>query len=329
MHLNDLALEVKLGVEDCGLVGYRFNTIGVSDGISMGTDGMSFSLQSRDLIADSIETVMSAQWYDANISLPGCDKNMPGTIMAMARLNRPSLMIYGGTIRAGKSKSGAKLDIVSAFQSYGEFAAGLVTEDIRQDVVRNSCPGPGACGGMYTANTMASAIEALGMSLPYSSSTPAEDPLKRVECRLAGRYILDLMKRDIKPRDIMTRSAFENAMTVVMATGGSTNAVLHLIAMAHACGLELTLDDFQSVSDRTPFIADLKPSGQYVMEDLHMVSLYRDSFFQLGESGIHKTSIQYNIIVYFWLGHEAADSSGDSFPRLERRCCSWRCHLYY
>lgn len=272
MHLNDLALEVKLGVQDVGLVGYRFNTIGVSDGISMGTDGMSFSLQSRDIIADSIETVMSAQWYDANISLPGCDKNMPGTVMAMARLNRPSLMIYGGTIRAGKSGLGGdKLDIVSAFQSYGGFAAGLIDEDTRCDIVRNSCPGPGACGGMYTANTMASAIEALGMSLPYSSSTPAEDPLKLVECRIAGRYILELMKKDIKPRDIMTRAAFENAMVLVMATGGSTNAVLHLIAMADSCGIDLTLDDWQRVSDRTPFVADLKPSGKYVMEDLHYV----------------------------------------------------------
>jgi dihydroxy-acid dehydratase len=268
MHLNDLALEVKLGVEDAGLVGYRFNTIGVSDGISMGTDGMSFSLQSRDLIADSIETVMSAQWYDANISLPGCDKNMPGTIMAMARLNRPSIMIYGGTIRAGTSGSGNKLDIVSAFQSYGGFAAGLIEEEERQDIVKNSCPGPGACGGMYTANTMASAIEALGMSLPYSSSTPAEDPLKKVECRLAGRYLLELMKKDI-----MSKASFENAIVFVMATGGSTNAVLHLIAMARSCGIDLTLDDFQRISDKVPFIADLKPSGKYVMEDLHKVCI--------------------------------------------------------
>lgn len=273
MHLNDLALEVKLGVEDCGLVGLRFNTIGVSDGISMGTDGMSFSLQSRDLIADSIETVMGAQWYDANISLPGCDKNMPGTLIAMARLNRPSLMIYGGTIKPGHSSGDATLDIVSAFQSYGGFAAGLISDEERQDIVRNSCPGPGACGGMYTANTMATAIEALGMALPYSSSTPAEDAMKRVECRMAGRYVLELMKRDIKPRDVMTRAAFENAMVVVMATGGSTNAVLHLIAMAAAAGLELTLDDFQRVSNRTPFIADLKPSGKYVMEDVHKVRL--------------------------------------------------------
>ncbi|KAL4419276.1 hypothetical protein ABPG77_008326 [Micractinium sp. CCAP 211/92] len=273
MHLNDLAAEVKAGVAEAGMVGLRFNTIGVSDGISMGTDGMSFSLQSRDIIADSIETVMSAQWYDANISLPGCDKNMPGTIMAMARLNRPSLMIYGGTIKPGHSKLGGNdtLDIVSAFQSFGGYTAGLIDEDQRCDIVRNACPGPGACGGMYTANTMASAIEALGMSLPYSSSTPAEDPMKRVECRLAGRYVLELLKKDIKPRDIMTRAAFENAMVLVMATGGSTNAVLHLIAMAHSCGIELTLDDFQRVSDRVPFIADLKPSGKYVMEDVHLV----------------------------------------------------------
>ena len=280
MHLNDLALEVKLGVEDAGLVGFRFNTIGVSDGISMGTDGMSYSLQSRDLIADSIETVMSAQWYDANISLPGCDKNMPGTIMAMARLNRPSLMIYGGTIRAGTSSAGEKLDIVSAFQSYGGFAAGLIEEAERADIVKNSCPGPGACGGMYTANTMASAIEALGMSLPYSSSTPAEDPLKKVECRLAGRYLLELMKRDIKPRDIMTKASFENAIVLVMATGGSTNAVLHLIAMANACGIELGLDDFQRISDKVPFIADLKPSGKYVMEDLHKVRICRSRWWR-------------------------------------------------
>lgn len=271
MHLNDLALEVKLGIQDIGMVGYRFNTIGVSDGISMGTDGMSYSLQSRDIIADSIETVMSAQWYDANISLPGCDKNMPGTVMAMARVNRPSLMIYGGTIKPGYTSEGSTLDIVSAFQSYGGFAAGLITEDERQEIVRRSCPGAGACGGMYTANTMASAIEALGMALPYSSSTPAEDPLKLVECRLAGRYLLELMKRDIKPRDIMTRSAFENAIVLTMAMGGSTNAVLHLIAMARACGINLTIDDFQSVSNRVPLIADLKPSGKYVMEDVHRI----------------------------------------------------------
>jgi len=272
MHLMDLAAAVKEGVVEAGLVGYRFNTIGVSDGISMGTEGMSFSLQSRDLIADSIETVMGAQWYDANISLPGCDKNMPGTLIAMARLNRPSLMVYGGTIKPGYSKlDGNTLDIVSAFQSYGQFVANKVTEEQRFDIVRNSCPGAGACGGMYTANTMASAIEALGMTLPYSSSIPAEDPLKRDECRAAGKAIRNLMELDLKPRDIMTRAAFENAMVLITVLGGSTNAVLHLIAMAHACGITLTLEDFQRVSDRTPFLADLKPSGKYVMEDLHRV----------------------------------------------------------
>eukprot|EP00242_Pyramimonas_sp_CCMP2087_P006793 CAMPEP_0198219388 /NCGR_PEP_ID=MMETSP1445-20131203/74065_1 /TAXON_ID=36898 /ORGANISM="Pyramimonas sp., Strain CCMP2087" /LENGTH=612 /DNA_ID=CAMNT_0043896779 /DNA_START=74 /DNA_END=1912 /DNA_ORIENTATION=+ len=271
MHLMDLALKVKEGVIEAGMVGMRFNTIGVSDGISMGTDGMSFSLQSRDIIADSIETVMSAQWYDGNISLPGCDKNMPGTLMAMARLNRPSMMIYGGTIKPGYSATGETLDIVSAFQSYGEFVAGKSDEATRMDTVRNSCPGAGACGGMYTANTMATAIEALGMCLPYSSSVPAEDPLKMDECRLAGAAMLNLLKMDLKPLDIMTRAAFENAMVTVMALGGSTNAVLHLIAMADAAGIELTLDDFQKCSDKTPFIADLKPSGKYVMEDIHKI----------------------------------------------------------
>jgi dihydroxy-acid dehydratase len=271
MHLNDLAAKVKEGVQAAGLVGMRFNTIGVSDGISMGTDGMSYSLQSRDLIADSIETVVSAQWYDAVITLPGCDKNMPGSIMALARLNRPGLMVYGGTIRAGCTAVHDKLDIVSAFQSYGEYLAGRITEEERQDIVRYSCPGAGACGGMYTANTMASAIEALGMSLPYSSSYPADSPEKLAECVRAGTAVRLLLERDIKPTDIMTRAAFENAMVVVMATGGSTNAVLHLIAMARSVGVPLTIDDFQTVSNRVPFIADLKPSGKYVMEDLHNV----------------------------------------------------------
>lgn len=268
MHLNKLAEKVKEGVEASGMVGMRFNTIGVSDGISMGTEGMSFSLQSRDLIADSIETVTCGQWYDANISIPGCDKNMPGCVMAMARFNRPSLMVYGGTIRAG-CLGDKKLDIVSAFQVYGEYIAGKISDEERQAVVRRSCPGAGACGGMYTANTMASAIEAMGMSLPYSSSIPADDPLKLGECLASGKAIRVLLEKDIKPRDIMTRKAFENAMVTVMALGGSTNAVLHLVAIARACEVPLSIDDFQSVSDRIPYIADLKPSGKYVMEDLH------------------------------------------------------------
>ena len=270
MHLNDLAARVREGVRAAGLVGMRFNTIGVSDGISMGTDGMSYSLQSRDLIADSIETVMSAQWYDANISIPGCDKNMPGCLIAMGRLNRPSLMVYGGTIKPGHIDH-QTLDVVSAFQSYGEFLAGKIDESTRSRIVEHACPGAGACGGMYTANTMASAIEAMGMSLPYSSSTPAVDPRKLDECFEAGAAIRKLLELDLKPRDIMTREAFENAMVLIIALGGSTNAVLHLIAMARAVDVSLTLDDIQQVSSRIPFLADLKPSGRYVMEDLHNV----------------------------------------------------------
>ena len=270
MHLLSLAEKVKEGIVKAGLVGMRFNTIGVSDGISMGTDGMSYSLQSRDLIADSIETVMSAQWYDANVSIPGCDKNMPGCIMAMGRLNRPALMVYGGTIKPGY-RGEQKLDIISAFQSYGEFIVGNIDEETRQDIVSKSCPGAGACGGMYTANTMASAIEALGMSLPYSSSIPAVDPGKLEECLSVGEAVRHLLEKDIKPREIMTREAFENAMVLITVLGGSSNAVLHLIAMARSVNVELTIDDFQAVSDRTPFLADLKPSGQYVMEDLHLV----------------------------------------------------------
>ncbi len=270
MHLLDLAGEVKNGVGEAGMVGMRFNTIGVSDGISMGTAGMSYSLQSRDLIADSIETVMGAQWYDALVTLPGCDKNMPGCLIAMGRLNRPAIMVYGGTIKPGHRNSD-KLDIVSAFQCYGQFVAGSISEEERQEIVRKSCPGAGACGGMYTANTMATAIEALGMSLPYSSSIPAVDPEKAQECRRAGAAILELLRADLKPRDIMTRAAFENAMVMVMALGGSTNAVLHLIAMARAVDVPLSIDDFQSVSDRVPYLADLKPSGRFVQEDLHSV----------------------------------------------------------
>ena len=271
MHLNDLAAKVKEGVVGADLVGMRFNTIGVSDGISMGTEGMSYSLQSRDLIADSVETVMGGQWYDGLIAIPGCDKNMPGVLIAMGRLNRPAIMVYGGTIKPGRGKSGETLDIVSAFQSYGAFISGKIDEETRQDVVKNSCPGAGACGGMYTANTMASAIEALGMSLPYSASVPAVDPGKNAECLKAGQAIRNLLEQDICPRDIMTRDAFENAMVIVMALGGSTNAVLHLIAMARSVEVDLQIADFQKVSDHIPFIADLKPSGRYVMEDLHNV----------------------------------------------------------
>jgi dihydroxy-acid dehydratase len=270
MHLLQLGEKVKEGVIAAGMVGLRFNTIGVSDGISMGTDGMSYSLQSRDLIADSIETVMAAQWYDANVSIPGCDKNMPGCIIAMGRLNRPSLMVYGGTIRAGH-QNGQKLDIISAFQSYGQFITHTISEEQRQGIVRHSCPGAGACGGMYTANTMAVAIETLGMSLPYSSSTPAEDALKLDECFRAGAAIGNLLQLDLRPRDIMTRAAFENAMVAVAALGGSTNAVLHLIAMARSVDVPLTIDDFQKISDKTPLLTDFKPSGAYVMEDLQGV----------------------------------------------------------
>ena len=270
MHLLELAEAVKAGVTGNELVGMRFNTIGVSDGISMGTEGMSYSLQSRDLIADSIETVMGAQWYDGLVTLPGCDKNMPGCVMAMARVNRPALMVYGGTIQPG-CLGDKKLDIVSAFQSYGQYLAESISDEERQEIVEQSCPGAGACGGMYTANTMASAIEAMGLSLPYSSSIPAIDPDKIDECHRAGAAIRHLLEQDIKPRDIITRQALENAMVVVMALGGSTNAVLHLVAIARSAGVDLTIDDFQVTSDRVPFLADLKPSGQFVMADLHGV----------------------------------------------------------
>ena len=270
MHLLDLAAETAEGVREAGIVPMRFNTIGVSDGISMGTDGMSFSLPSRDLIADSIETVVSAQWYDGVITIPGCDKNMPGSLMAMARLNRPGLMVYGGTIAPGHL-DGEPLDIVSAFEAYGQFIAGSIDEERFDAVIQHACPGPGACGGMYTANTMASAAEALGMTLPYSSSTPAATKRKSDECHRAGAALRHLLEKRITPRDVMTRAAFENAMVLVTVLGGSTNAVLHLLAIAHAADVPLTLDDFQAVSDRTPYLADLKPSGRYVMEDLDRV----------------------------------------------------------
>jgi len=273
MHLLDLNHRVKEGVERACLVGYQFNTIGVSDGISMGTKGMRYSLQSRDLIADSIETVMGGQWYDANISIPGCDKNMPGVMMAMGRVNRPSLMVYGGSIKPGCSvtQNNADIDIVSAFQAYGQFITGEISEETRFDIIRHACPGEGACGGMYTANTMATAIEVMGMSLPGSSSNPAASKAKYMECLAAGGAIRKLLEEDIKPRDIMTRKAFENAMIVVNITGGSTNAVLHLIAIADSVGIKLTIEDFQAVSDRIPFISDLKPSGKYVMYDLYNI----------------------------------------------------------
>lgn len=268
MHLNDLAAVAKKSVWENELVGFMFHSIGVSDGISMGTQGMKFSLPSRDIIADSIETVMNAQWYDANISVVGCDKNMPGAVMAMGRVNRPSIMIYGGTIRPG-NLNGEKLDIVSAFESYGKFLSDEYTEEQMNQVLKHACPGAGACGGMYTANTMASAIETLGMSLPYSSSIPATHKEKIKECERAGAAIRVLMEEDIKPRDIINRTSLENSITMIIALGGSTNAVMHMLAIAHAAGVPFSIDDFQEVSSRTPFIADLKPSGKYVMEDLY------------------------------------------------------------
>jgi dihydroxy-acid dehydratase len=268
MHLNDLAKIVKQGIWDNDLVGLIFNTIGVSDGMSNGTDGMRYSLVSRDIIADSIEAVCGAQYYDAVIALPGCDKNMPGSIIAMGRLNRPSIMVYGGTIAPGHY-NGQDLNIVSAFEALGQKIAGKITEEDFRCVVKASCPGAGACGGMYTANTMAAAIEALGMSLPYSSTNPAISEEKKKECLAAGRAIRHLLEKDIKPKDIMTREAFENAITVIMVLGGSTNAVLHLIAMAKSVDLDLTQDDFQTISDRVPVLSDFKPSGKYLMQDLH------------------------------------------------------------
>ncbi len=270
MHLNDLAKLVKQGVWAEDLVGLIFNTIGVSDGMSMGTDGMRYSLVSRDVIADSIEAVCGAQYYDGLITLPGCDKNMPGSIIAMGRLNRPSIMVYGGTIKPGHYK-GEDLNIVSAFEALGQKIAGNITPEDFMGVVKNACPSAGACGGIYTANTMASAIEALGMSLPYSSSNPALSDEKKAECLAAGKAIKILLEKDIKPSDIMTRAAFENAIVTIMVLGGSTNAVLHLIAMAKSIGVKVTQDDFQSVSNRIPVLADMKPSGKYMMEDLHKI----------------------------------------------------------
>lgn len=268
MHLNDLAKVVKTSVWDNDLVGLIFNTIGVSDGISNGTEGMRYSLVSRDIIADSIETVCGAQYYDAVIAIPGCDKNMPGSVIAMGRLNRPAIMLYGGTIAPGHY-NGQDLNIISAFEALGQKLAGQLDEADFKAIVKNSCPGAGACGGMYTANTMASAIEALGMSLPYSSSNPALSEEKQKECQEAGKAIRLLLEKDIKPSDIMTREAFENAITVIMVLGGSTNAVLHLLAIARSVDIPLTQDDFQKISDRVPVLADFKPSGKYLMQDLH------------------------------------------------------------
>ena len=270
MHLNDLSTSVRESINKVdGLLGLRFYTIGVSDGISMGTDGMRYSLVSRDVIADSIETNAGAQYYDAIVAIPGCDKNMPGCIMAMGRLNRPSIMLYGGTIEPGHYKGQNDLNIVSAFEALGQKIAGNLSEEDFKGIVRHACPGAGACGGMYTANTMASAIEALGMSLPNSSSNPALSEEKQQECAAIGEAIKLLLEKDIKPKDIMTRKAFENAMTVVLVLGGSTNAVLHLIAVARSVGVDLTIDDFQAMSDKVPMLADFKPSGKYMMADLH------------------------------------------------------------
>jgi dihydroxy-acid dehydratase len=270
MHLNDLAKDVKKGVWDNNLVGLMFHTIGISDGITNGTEGMRYSLVSRDIIADSIETVCAGHYYDGLIALPGCDKNMPGAIIAMGRLNRPAIMVYGGSIHSGEYK-GQSLNIVSAFEALGQKLAGNLDEEDYQGIIQRACPGAGACGGMYTANTMASAIEAMGMSLPYSSSYPALSNEKRQECLEAGKYIRILLEKDIKPRDIMTRKAFHNAIVTVMVLGGSTNAVLHLIAMAKSVGVKLELSDFQKISDETSVIADLKPSGKYMMEDVHAI----------------------------------------------------------
>ena len=268
MHLNDLAKLVKQGVWENDLVGLIFNTIGVSDGMSNGTDGMRYSLVSRDVIADSIEAVCGAQYYDSIIAIPGCDKNMPGALIAMGRLNRPAIMVYGGTIAPGHYK-GQDLNIVSAFEALGQKLAGQLDENDFKGIIKHACPGAGACGGMYTANTMASAIEALGMSLPFSSSNPALSAEKKDECLAAGKAIKVLMEKNILPSDIMTRKAFENAITIIMALGGSTNAVLHMIAMAKSVGVALTQDDFQTLSDRVPVLADFKPSGKYLMQDLH------------------------------------------------------------
>ena len=270
MHLNDLSKQIKSSIQDADLVGLIFNTIGVSDGMSNGTDGMRYSLVSRDIIADSIETVCGAQYYDGLIAVMGCDKNMPGSLIAMGRLNRPAIMVYGGTIAPGEWK-GEKLNIVSAFEALGEKYAGKISEEDYKGIIKNSCPGAGACGGMYTANTLSSAIEALGLSLPYSSSNPAMSKEKREECLKVGEYMKILLEKDIKPSDILSKKAFENAFRVVVVLGGSTNAVLHLIAMAKTANIDFTLDDVARMNEETPLIADLKPSGKYLMEDVFAI----------------------------------------------------------
>lgn len=268
MHLNDLAVHVKRGIEKAELTGLIFNTIGISDGISMGTPGMRFSLPSRDLIADSMESVVEGMSYDGFAAIVGCDKNMPGAMMAMLRVNRPAILVYGGTIASG-NHHGQKLDVVSAFEAWGQKVAGSIDDQEFKDIVQKSCPGPGACGGMYTANTMASAIEAMGMSLPYNASNPATSADKVIECEEVGKHLYYLLENDIKPRDILTKKSLENAFRLVTILGGSTNAVLHMMAIAKAAQIEFTLSDFQRISDSTPFLADLKPSGKYLMEDLH------------------------------------------------------------
>ncbi len=270
MHLNDLAQDIKVGVNAQSLVGLVFNTIGVSDGISMGTPGMRFSLPSRDIIADSVETVVQAMSYDGVVTVVGCDKNMPGALMAMLRLNRPGILVYGGTIAAG-CHNDKELDVVSAFEAWGEKVAGTIDEKEYKSVIRKACPGAGACGGMYTANTMASAIEACGMALPYNASNPAVSRDKKEECGALGAHLKNLLEKDLKPKDIVTRKSLENALRLIAVLGGSTNAVLHFLAIAKAANIKLTIDDFQKISDTTPFLADLKPSGKYLMKDLHLV----------------------------------------------------------
>lgn len=302
MHLNGLASVIKDSVWQNELVGFVFHSIGVSDGISMGTQGMKFSLPSRDIIADSIETVMQAQWYDANISVVGCDKNMPGSIMAMARVDRPSIMVYGGTIRPG-NLNGEKLDIVSAFESYGQLLSDEIDEEQMHKVLKHACPGAGACGGMYTANTMASAIETMGMSLPFSSSIPATHQEKINECKRAGKAIRTLLEEDIKPSDIINKKSIENAVAMIIALGGSTNAVMHMLAIARAAKVDFTIDDFQEVSNRTPFLADLKPSGKYVMEDLYNVGgvpavqklLFEEGFLHEGCMTVTGKALEENV----------------------------------